>query len=54
MGTVIGSIAATVTTIMFLIAYLTFTNVDGLLKQHVLAEMIGYIFLTFGLWNIAR
>ena len=52
-GTVGGAIAATITTITFLIAYLTFTNTDDLLKQHVAAEIVGYIFLTFGLWNIA-
>ena len=49
-----GAIAATITTIMFLIAYVTFTPTDDLLKQHVAAEVVGYIFLTFGLWNIAR
>ena len=52
-STVIGAFAAAWTTLMFLIALLTFTEVDGLKKQHVAAEMFGYIFMTFGLWSIA-
>ena len=52
-GGVIGAVAAAYTTFMFLIALLTFTEVDGLKRQHVVAEMVGYIFFTFGLASIA-
>ena len=52
-GGVIGAFAAGLTSFVFLIAILTFTEVDGPKRQHVFAESIGYIFLTFGVANIA-
>ena len=52
LGTVIGGIAAIVTTIMFFIAFITFDQVGDLKNQNIVAEIAGYIFLTFGLWNI--
>ena len=53
-GTMMGGVVAAYTTLMFNIALATFTEVDGLKKQHVVAEIASYIFLTFGLWNIAH
>ena len=53
-STVIGGFVAAFTTVIWFVAVLTFTEVDGLKRQHVLAEAIGYIVMTFGLWNFAH
>ena len=52
-GTILGGIVATLSTLTFLIAFLTFTPVDGFVYQYIVAEIAAYLFLTFGLWNIA-
>ena len=39
---------------MFIIAFLTFDQVGDLKNQNIVAEIAGYIFLTFGLWNIGQ
>ena len=47
-GTIMGAFTAIFTTFMFLIAIATFTEVDGLKRQHVVAELLVYILnLTF-------
>ena len=53
-GTIIGAFAAIYTTVMFLVAIMTFTEVDGLKRQHVVAELLAYITFTFGLWLFAE
>ena len=53
-STIIGAFAATYTVFMFLIAILTFTEVDGLKRQHVVAELLFYITATFGLFFVAQ
>ena len=52
-GTVVGGFTAAVTTIMFVIALATYSQVGDLVIQYVVAELVMYIFLTFGLWGIA-
>ena len=51
-GTVVGGFTAAVTTIMFVIALATYSQVGDLVIQYVVAELVMYIFLTFGLWGI--
>ena len=53
-GTIIGAFAAIYTTFMFLVAILNFTEYDGLKRQHVVAELLVYITMTFGLWRFAE
>ena len=52
-GTVLGGIIASVSTLLWIIALIRYTPYGDLDEQHIVAEIFAYIFLTFGLWVIA-
>ena len=54
-GTLVGGVDAAVVLVFWIIAAITFTEVDSnnLKLQHVIFEIFGYATLTFGLWFAA-
>ena len=52
-GTVLGGIIALISTLLWIVALIRYTPYGDLQKQHIVAEIFAYIFLTFGLWLIA-